>query len=274
VTPAGDRVARGSLKAPCADAMGRPRSPNVAAMPRRCIGSSQSGWSARCGSGVVAMERIRSSCRPSTWDGRPAPRAPRRRLDAPPRTRVRRRSVDGRRTPRPQPSRPAGLPRGDDRTPQRPNGRTLEDARPDVDALDANAATYRVPVVQRLGYLVEQAAAHIGTIAAPKHRCNLRHHGEHGPRGRNRSRRRSLPTAHPTQHRAEREQCERAQVTVLANSATGPRRRHRNIHLELRPRHAQPGRNGIAVLAPVAGPPALRRRCTTRRHRCHIVTTS
>ncbi|TVR86719.1 MAG: hypothetical protein EA416_15085 [Trueperaceae bacterium] len=39
----------------------------------------------------------------------------------------------------------------------------LEDGRFDVDALAANAATYRVPVVQRLGYLLERAADHVGT---------------------------------------------------------------------------------------------------------------
>ena len=38
----------------------------------------------------------------------------------------------------------------------------LEDERLDVHALASSAATYRAPVVQRLGHLVETAAAHIG----------------------------------------------------------------------------------------------------------------
>ena len=39
----------------------------------------------------------------------------------------------------------------------------LEDGRLDVHTLVASAATYRGPVVQRLGFLVERAAAHIGS---------------------------------------------------------------------------------------------------------------
>ncbi len=39
----------------------------------------------------------------------------------------------------------------------------LEDERLDINALVASAATYRVPVVQRLGFLVEMAGAHIGS---------------------------------------------------------------------------------------------------------------
>ncbi len=39
----------------------------------------------------------------------------------------------------------------------------LEDGRLDVQAIAANASTYRLPIVQRLGFLVERAAAHVGS---------------------------------------------------------------------------------------------------------------